>query len=401
LVGHPTKLQEGTVKKFLDITSSAIAGIAGAALFLWLAFILNLGGLGQTQNTVTIPGTSETQFVSAPASEGVAMGPEQIYQRYADSTVQIVSTFNSQTSNLFRSSQEQQGVGSGFVASTDGYILTNAHVVTNDTSLSTQMQTPQQATDIEVKFKNGKKTTATIVGYDLTSSDVAVLKVDPQGLDLVPVILGNSDRVVVGEPVVAIGSPFEYASSLTSGIISATQRTLESPSSGFSIQNALQTDAAINPGNSGGPLIDSRGEVIGLNEQIASSSGGSEGIGFAVPINTAKQAMDQIISKGSVDYAWLGVVGQTLDADTAKSHGLPVDKGALISEVVSGAPAEKAGLKVGDVITAIDGQEMSTMEAVSGYLALRRPGDQVKVTYVRGADSQDVQVELAKRPDRV
>jgi len=386
------------VNRILNTTSSIIAGALGAALLLWLAFIVHVGGLGETQTTVTIPSTSsETQFTAAPAPSGGAISPEQIYQKYADSVVQIVSTFPGQ-SNLFRSAEPEQGVGSGFVASTDGYIMTNAHVVTGDSS---QSATAQQATDIEVNFKNGKKAKATIVGYDLTSSDIAVIKVDPQGLDLAPIPLGDSDKVTVGEPVVAIGSPFEYASTITSGIVSATKRTVESPSTGFSIQNALQTDAAINPGNSGGPLINARGEVIGLNEQIASSSGGSEGVGFAVPINTAKQAMEQIISKGSVEYAWLGVVGQTVDQDVAKQENLSVDQGALITEVVSGAPADKAGIQKGDVITAIDGQTMTSMENVSGFMAQHHPGDKIKVTYHRGGDTREAEVELAKRPDRV
>ncbi len=386
------------MKKIVEFTSSAVAGLAGAALFFLLAYMLHLGGLGETRTTVTVPGATDTQFTSTPASTGETMGPEQIYQKYADSVVQIVSTLPGQT-NFFHSSQEQQGIGSGFVASTDGYIMTNAHVVTSEAT-----QTPQKASDIEVNFKNGKKAKATIVGYDLTSSDLAVIKVDPQGLDLVPAVLGDSDKVMVGEPVVAIGSPFglEYASTLTSGIVSATKRTVESPQAGFTIQNAIQTDAAINPGNSGGPLINSRGEVIGLNEQIATSSGGSEGVGFAVPINTAKQAMEQILSKGSVEYAWLGVVGQTVDADVARQQSLAVEKGALISEVVSGAPAEKAGIQKGDVITGIDGQELGSMENVSGYLAQHRPGDRIKLTYVRRSDPpKEVEIELAKRPDRV
>ena len=386
------------MKKIVEIASSAVAGLAGAALFFLLAYTLHLGGLGETRTTVTVPGATDTQFTSAPASTGETMGPEQIYQKYADSVVQIVSTLPGQT-NFFHSSQEQQGIGSGFVASTDGYIMTNAHVVTSEST-----QTPQKASDIEVNFKNGKKAKATIVGYDLTSSDLAVIKVDPQGLDLVPAVLGDSDKVMVGEPVVAIGSPFglEYASTLTSGIVSATKRTVESPQAGFTIQNAIQTDAAINPGNSGGPLINSRGEVIGLNEQIATSSGGSEGVGFAVPINTAKQAMEQILAKGSVEYAWLGVVGQTVDTEVARRQNLTVEKGALISEVISGAPAEKAGIQKGDVITGIDGQEMNSMENVSGYLAQHRPGDRIKLTYVRGSDPpKEVEIELAKRPDRV
>lgn len=382
------------MKKITNIAASAAAGLMGAALFFLLAYSIHLGGLGQTQVAVTTPLSTDTQFISAPASTG-GTGPEQIYQKYADSVVQIVSTFEGQAS-YFHASQAQQGIGSGFVASTDGYILTNAHVVTDESS-----QTPQKASDIEVKFKNGKKVKASIVGYDLTSSDAAVIKVDPEGLDLMPIPLGDSDAVKVGEPVVAIGSPFEYASTLTSGIISATKRTVESPSTGFAIQNALQTDAAINPGNSGGPLINSRGEVIGLNEQIATSSGGSEGVGFAVPINTAKQAMEQILSKGSVEYAWLGVIGQTVDAATAQKQGLSVEKGALISEIVAGAPAEQAGIKVGDIVIKIDDQDMASMENVSGYLAEHRPGDKIKVTYIRDKESHDIEIELTKRPERV
>lgn len=383
------------MKKITNIVASAAAGLMGAALFFLLAYSIHLGGLGQTQVAVTTPSATDTQFISTPASTGGGTGPEQIYQKYADSVVQIVSTFQGQASS-FHASQAQQGMGSGFVASTDGYILTNAHVITDEST-----QNPQKASDIEVNFKNGKKVKASIVGYDLTSSDAAVIKVDPEGLDLMPIPLGDSDAVNVGEPVVAIGSPFEYASTLTSGIISATKRTVESPSSGFAIQNALQTDAAINPGNSGGPLINSRGEVIGLNEQIATSSGGSEGVGFAVPINTAKQAMEQILSKGSVEYAWLGVIGQTVDAATAQKQGLSVEKGALISEIVAGAPAEQAGIKVGDIIVKIDDQDMASMENVSGYLAEHRPGDKIKVTYIQDKESHEVEIELTKRPERV
>ncbi|MCL4473798.1 MAG: trypsin-like peptidase domain-containing protein [Actinobacteria bacterium] len=384
------------MKRALEIATSFVVGIGGAALFILIAYSFHFGGLGQIATTVTLPTTaSDSQLTSAPVPTGGGIDPQQIYQKYADSVVQIVSTFQGSGNNIFHQSQEQQGVGSGFVVNSDGYILTNAHVVTSETTPA------QKATDIEVNFRNGKKAKATIVGYDLTSSDIAVIKVDPAGLDLVPAALGDSDKVNVGEPVVAIGSPFgiEYASTLTSGIVSGTKRTVESPSAGFSIQNAIQTDAAINPGNSGGPLINSRGEVIGLNEQIASSSGGSEGVGFAVPINTAKQAMDQILSNGSVEYAWLGVVGQTVTSDVAKQQNLSTDKGALITDIVSGAPAEKAGLQKGDIITAIDGQAMNKMEDVSGYLTQRHPSDKVKVTYLRGSDSHDADVELAKRPD--
>lgn len=387
-------------KNLLYIANGTVAGLAGAALFFLGAFYLHWGGIGQERTTATVPAAeSSAPVTQVVSSGGSAMGPTQIYQKYADASVQIVSTFSSGGSSpLHSSGSGAQGIGSGFVTSAEGYILTNAHVVI-DTETST---TPTKASKVEVNFRNGKKVEASIVGYDLTSSDVAVIKVDPSGLDLVPAALGDSGAVVVGEPVVAIGSPFgEYSSSITSGIVSAINRTVESPEAGFAIQNAIQTDAAINRGNSGGPLFNSRGEVIGLNEQIATTSGGSEGVGFAVPINTAKQVMDQIISKGSVEYAWMGVVGQTLDAESSQGLNLTVDKGALISDVQSGGPAEKAGLKKSDVIIRVDDQDITKMEDVTGIMNTRKPGDKVKLTYVRGEETQQVEIELGKRPERL
>jgi len=384
------------VKRLMEIVMSLAAGLAGAVLFFIVALSLHWGGLGQQAGTVTIPAATP-EVSSIPVSAGGFAGPEQVYSKYADSVVQIVSTFEGQGSGLYHSSQSEQGIGSGFVASADGYILTNAHVVTSDTT-----QQAVKASDIEVKFKNGKTAKASIVGYDLTSSDVAVIKIDPQGLDLVPVMLGDSDAVKVGESVYAIGSPFGvYASTMTAGIVSATKRTVESPEAGFTIQDAIQTDAAINRGNSGGPLFNSRSEVVGLNEQIATVSGGSEGVGFAVPINTAKKVMEQIIANGGVEYAWMGVVGQSVDQEAAKRLNLTVDKGALISEVQAGGPSEKAGLKSSDVIVKIDGQEVASMENVTSILVTHRPGDKVRVTYVRASETSETDVELGKRPERL
>ncbi|MFA5809028.1 MAG: trypsin-like peptidase domain-containing protein [Thermoleophilia bacterium] len=384
------------MKRLMEIVMSLAAGLAGAVLFFIVALSLHWGGLGQQAGTVTIPAATP-EVSSIPVSAGGFAGPEQVYSKYADSVVQIVSTFEGQGSGLYHSSQSEQGIGSGFVASADGYILTNAHVVTSDTT-----QQAVKASDIEVKFKNGKTAKASIVGYDLTSSDVAVIKIDPQGLDLVPVMLGDSDAVKVGESVYAIGSPFGvYASTMTAGIVSATKRTVESPEAGFTIQDAIQTDAAINRGNSGGPLFNSRSEVVGLNEQIATVSGGSEGVGFAVPINTAKKVMEQIIANGGVEYAWMGVVGQSVDQEAAKRLNLTVDKGALISEVQAGGPSEKAGLKSSDVIVKIDGQEVASMENVTSILVTHRPGDKVRVTYVRASETSETDVELGKRPERL
>ncbi len=392
-------------KGLLDVINSAAAGFAGAAVLLLLAFALHWGGLGQDQQAQLAQtasgnetGTSTQQFTASPGPGGT-MNAEQIYQKYADSAVQIVSTFPAPSGDFFHSAQDaQQGIGSGFVVSSDGYILTNAHVITDTTSVQSGGPSTK-ASDVEVNFRNGKKVKAQIVGYDLTSSDIALLKVDPAGLNLVPAVLGNSDQVQVGEPVVAIGSPFGvYASSLTSGVVSAVNRTVESPQAGFTINNAIQTDAAINSGNSGGPLFNERGEVIGLNEQIATTSGGSEGVGFAVPINTAKKVKDQIITTGSVDYAFMGVVGQTVDKGVAQQDNLPVDKGALITDVQTGSPADQAGIKKNDIIISIDGHDMNTMEDVTGYLVQKKPGDQIKVTVRRGGGTQDIQVKLGKRP---
>ena len=393
------------MKNLYKSASALLAGLAGAALFFWVALLMHWGGLGQPAQVATSATSSgpAPQLTAAAAPATGAMSPAQIYQKYGNSVVQIVSTFSGSDSgpnDIFHQGQQpEQGIGSGFVASPDGYILTNAHVVTNATSMTGGPTS--KASDVEVNFPNGKKAKAQIVGYDLTSSDIAVLKVDPSGLDLVPAVLGDSDKVQVGEPVVAIGSPFGiYASSLTAGVVSAVNRTVESPEAGFTINNAIQTDAAINKGNSGGPLFNSNGEVIGLNEQIASSTGGSEGVGFAVPIDTAKKVMDQIINNGQVQYAFMGITGQTVDESVAQHKNLQVQKGALITSVQNGSPAEQAGLKANDVIVAIDDKAMTSMEDVTGYLLDKKPGDTIKVTYQRGGDKSDTNLQLGTRPQQ-
>jgi S1-C subfamily serine protease len=385
-------------KNLLYIANGIVAGLAGAALFFMAAFYLHWGGIGQDQTatvttTVQAPSAQVTQHVS---TDGL-LTPEDIYNQYADSSVQIVSTFEGNGSSFFHTGGTTEGIGSGFVTSADGYILTNGHVVVDE-----QSSNQTEASQVKVNFRNGKTADATIVGYDLTSSDIAVIKVDPEGLDLVPAKLGDSEQVKVGEPVVAIGSPFGlYSSSITSGIVSATNRTVESPESGFVIQNAIQTDAAINQGNSGGPLFNMRGEVIGLNEQIATTSGGSEGVGFAVPINTAKRVLDEIVANGKVEYAWMGVIGQSVDAESAQGLNLSVQQGALVSDVQTGGPAEGAGLQKGDVITKVDGQEIKTMEDITDLLFDRKPGDTIKVTYVRGEETRETDLTLGTRPERL
>lgn len=399
--------------KILSLINSTAAGVAGAAIFLLIAFALHIGGIGKEAASTSQPAQTAAsalqEFTQAPAPSGANMTPQQIFQKYGDSAVEIDSTFQSQSGqgDIFNMGQQpaEQGIGSGFVVSKDGYILTNAHVIANTGSGQGGLGQgglggpAEKASKVQVKFKNGKTAQAQVVGYDLTSSDVAVLKVDPAGLNLVPSVLGDSNDVQVGEPVVAIGSPFGvYSSSLTAGVVSAVNRTVESPQQGFTINNAIQTDAAINRGNSGGPLFNSRGEVIGLSEQIATTSGGSEGVGFAVPINIAKQVEAQVIKTGHVQYAFMGVVGQTVDKGLAQTQGLSVAHGALLTEVQSGSPAEKAGLKQGDIITAIDGHAMSSMDDITAYLVQKKPGDKIKVTYTRSKDSRDADLTLGQRP---
>lgn len=375
----------------------AVAGIAGAALFFLIAFLLHWGGLGEESVTVTVPDMPPQLSSSQVSDGGESMGPTQIYAKYADSAVQILSTFEGPM-DFFHTGQDQEGIGSGFVVSKDGYILTNAHVVTLEGTGGTG-GSASEAKSLEVNFKNGKKAEASIVGYDLSGSDVAVIKVDPEGLDLVPVILGDSSSVQVGEPVVAIGSPFGiYSSSLTAGIVSAVDRNVESPEEGFLIQDAIQTDAAINRGNSGGPLFNTVGEVIGINEQIISQSGGFEGVGFAVPINTAKRVMDEIIQTGQVEYAWMGVVGTSVTEQVAQEMSLNVNKGALISEVLNDGPSARAGIQGGDVIVRFAGEEITEMENITDKLIDLNPGDKVSVTLIRGSETIEVEVELGTRP---
>ena len=392
--------------------SQALVFLSGVALTaLVLVALMATGVLPvKTQKTTVITraraavGTTET----STAAGGATLTPAQIYQKESSGVVEVVSTLQTTQEGLFGPvSGQSQALGSGFVVSAQGYILTNAHVVSDN---------GQSATKVSVVFKGkGSQTTslaATIVGIDETS-DVAVLKVDPaKAPPLNPLQLGDSSTAQVGEPVVAIGNPLGYDFSLTSGIVSATDRNLQSPN-GSTISNGIQTDAAINEGNSGGPLIDSSGKVIGINEQIASQSGGNQGLGFAVPIDTAASVMSQIEKSGKATYAWLGVSGQTVSPDIAKALGLSVSQGVLVASVESGSPAAKAGIvggqkqvalqdqvyvTGGDVITKIGGQAVTSNEQLSSLITARKPGDHVTVTVVRGTSTRTLDVTLGTRP---
>ena len=393
-----------------------LGGVGTALLILLILVIAGVLPVKSEKTTVIIrsPGGNST----TTALQGGALTAEQIYQRYAQGVVEIEATLtgvSGQGSFPFSfpfplGPQTEQALGSGFVVSKDGYIITNAHVVSSN---------GHTAKTVKVVFKGigtqTRQVTGTVVGADNTS-DVALIKVDPSKvgkLDVIP--LGNSTTVQPGEPVVAIGNPLGYDFSITAGIVSATNRNLQSPN-GSTIYDGIQTDAAINEGNSGGPLIDSSGHVIGINEQIATESGGNEGLGFAVPIDTAVNVMNQLRKSGSVSYAWLGIAGQTLTPDVAQALGLKTTEGVLVAQVLAGTPAAKAGLKGGtgqrslqgqtyktggDIITAIDGARLTSMDQLASAVAAHRPGDVVTLTIVRGSQTKDVKVTLGTRPSSV
>ena len=289
--------------------------------------------------------------------------------------------------------------GSGFLVDDKGSILTNQHVVDN-------------AEEVDVRFgEDGDPVDAKVTGTD-ASTDLALLKIDPADADGKPIQLGSSDDVRVGEPVIAIGSPFGLRGTVTAGIVSGLGREIQSPN-GFTIDEVVQTDAAINPGNSGGPLIDERGRVIGVNAQIASSGNRSNsGVGFAIPIDTAKEVIPELRTSGEVKRAYLGVSSAEVDSQIARELNLPTDRGALVQTVVRGGPADDAGLRGGqrrtdsglasggDLIVKVGDQEVSDPGQLADAIGKRKPGDEVRVEYFRGDERRSAQVKLAERPDQ-
>jgi S1-C subfamily serine protease len=299
--------------------------------------------------------------------------------------------------------------GSGFVLDRDGEIVTNAHVVTDE---STGKRLP--ADEVFVEFPDRNVLEAKIVGFD-PFADVALLKVRPDGFELHPLELGDDSDLQVGQPVAAIGSPFGEQQSLSSGIISATDRSVKSLTQ-FQIEGAIQTDASINPGNSGGPLLDAGARVLGINEQIETDSGSNSGVGFAVPISAIKRSVAQLQAAGSAEYAYIGVSSQALYPQLADKLGLGTTFGGLLAEVVPGGPAEKAGLKGGDgklqfqgvpvrtggdVILQVDGHDVIQPDDLARLIASKKPGEKVTLTVLRDGGKQQVEVTLGKRPDSV
>jgi S1-C subfamily serine protease len=333
--------------------------------------------------------------------------PTAIYDRLSLGVVTILSIFDGGTS-LFED-QGEGGQGSGFVIDGDGYIATNAHVVTTERGDSTV-----RADEVFVEFSDGNRVAARIVGDD-PNADVALLKVEPEGLSLTPLELGESASTAVGEPVAAIGSPFGERQSLSIGVVSALDRTIRSLTQ-FEIGDAIQTDAAINPGNSGGPLLDAQGRVIGINAQIKSQSGGGEGVGFAIPVDAVRRSLRELREKGRVDYGYLGVESLTIWPQLADRLDLNADTGALVQKVVEDSPAEDAGIEAGDeqitfqgqdditiggdLIVGVNGEEFTRQHDLADEISDHNAGDRVRLTILRDGERRTIQVELGRRPAR-
>jgi serine protease DegQ len=274
--------------------------------------------------------------------------------------------------------QAQMGLGSGVIVSPEGYLLTNHHVV-------------EDATDIEVQLADGRSTRATVVGSD-PETDIAVLKIDLPNLPAVT--LGDVRALQVGDAVLAIGNPFNVGQTVTAGIVSALDRTQAGASQ---FQNFIQTDAAINPGNSGGALVDAAGHLVGINTAIFSRSGGSLGIGFAVPVDTARQVMEQLIQGGSVQRGWIGVEPRDLTADMAESLALPVKSGVLITGVLQDGPAAQGGLRPGDVVVKVGERPVQTTGDLFSAVAALKPGSAAVIVAQRGAEQVKVSVQVGER----
>jgi len=385
-----------------------IGAAAGAALVLVVA---KAGGwLGHSTRTVVFeeaPGGTAAPVVVAKPVKGNGFSPALIYRSREAGVVTIYAYFGSPSSPT-----ASAGQGSGFIVAPNGTILTNAHVVT--TAGEGQLGSAQKARQVYVQFDDGDRVPARILGFDLYD-DVAVIKIDPKAHKLAPVPLGDSDRVVVGQPVAAIGSPFGNVDSLSVGVVSAVRRSIPSLTTRFNLVDAIQTDASINHGNSGGPLFDARGRVIGINAQIRSSGTGSgfEGVGFAVPIDSARRSMEQLVKVGKVSYAFVGLRAEDLTPSVAKKFGYGVSQGALVDTVTPGSPAARAGLVPGnhdalfngvevrvggDAIVSIDGVPVRSAEDVVRIVAERLvPGQTVPFVVTRGRVRRTVSVTLASR----
>jgi S1-C subfamily serine protease len=374
--------------------SNLIAGVIGGLVVLAIGAILLATDVIDSGGTTVVRQTPITPAPTNPVSAQGGKTVQQIYSQEGRGVVYIQAEGVTSDSGL-GGSQSGTATGSGFVVDKDGTILTNAHVV-------------EGASKVTVSFQEGGEAiSADVKGID-TDADIAVLKIDPSGRDLTVLPLGNSSAAQVGDPVVAIGNPFGLQRTVTTGIVSALQRQVDAPS-GFPISGVIQTDASINPGNSGGPLLNIQGQVIGINSQIATGGGqGSVGIGFAIPIDSAKKELPKLKAGETIKRAYLGVVMSDVNSQIAKQLGLPVEQGALVQTVTKGSPAEKAGVHAGsqsgrgaDVIVAVDGKPVKGAEDVVQAVGAKQPGDSVSLEYYRGKAKHTVNVKLGERPKQL
>jgi S1-C subfamily serine protease len=396
-----------TVAGMRPVSVAAVAvcaALLGGIVAIGLAEVTGLGVAGSS-TTVFLPSEPDASAIGdqgdTPAPlPGNGFDPAAIYARRSPGVVTIYA-------DLGASGRSQ---GSGFVVDAQGRVLTNAHVITN---VADGVSDVRGADRVFVEFADGERAPARVIGWDLFN-DTGVIEIGDTDHPLRPVPLGDSDAVRVGHPVAAIGSPFGKQNSLAVGVVSATGRTIDSLTSGFAISDAIQIDAPINRGNSGGPLFDARGRVIGINAQIQSSSGTAEGVGFAIPINSARRSLEQLLATGSVAYAYVGITTQDVTPGVARALGLPADRGALVAAVEPGTPAERAGLRGGrdrravngldltvggDLIVAIDGRPVRSSDDVGRIVARSLlPGETVPFTVVRDGARRTIRVTLAERP---
>jgi len=402
------------------VTLVRAGAVAAIALIAALVGGVSALALGEATGVV---GDTKTVVVAAPARQegeparvelrdaaaplvGDEFDPARIYEARADGVVTIYALFGADADAAAASQ------GSGFVVSSDGLVLTNSHVLT--TAGDDPPDAPVHvANEVYVQFRDGDRIPAKVVGWD-PFNDVAAVRVSPRDHRLEPVPFADSSRVVVGEPVAAIGSPFGNASSLSVGVVSATGRSIDSLTSNYNVVDAIQTDAAINRGNSGGPLFDARGRVIGINAQIRSESGNNEGVGFAIPINAARRSLRELVATGRVSYAYVGVLTMDLTPSAAERFRFGVRRGALVTEVRPDSPALRAGLRGGtrevefngvsfpvggDVIVGINGRTVRTADDVVRYVTDElEPGDVAVFTVVRDRERRRIAVRTGERP---
>lgn len=319
-----------------------------------------------------------------------------VYEKVADGVVNVTST--AVQGDFFFNAIPSQGSGSGSIIDNKGHVLTNHHVIAN-------------AQKLEVTLADGSKWSAKLVGSD-PDSDLAVIKIDTPKEKLKVISMGDSKNLRIGQKVLAIGNPFGLQRTLTTGIVSSLGRTIRSEA-GNMIEDVIQTDAAINPGNSGGPLLNSDGEIIGINSAIISPSGGSVGIGFAIPVNTAKKVIPELISKGYVTYPWIGATIQSLIPEVAKYLKIKVERGAMIAEAAKGGPADKAGLRGGnqrvqvgnmilivggDIIVKADQHDIKTNDELIRYIREKKPGDTITLRIFRSGNFEEIRLTLGERP---